>query len=240
MEILIEEICEIGNLVILEWLLSLGIDISDIKYEMCCILCNSNHPEILRWLFANNYLDFKKDGYSALLCTCENGMLEISKWLVNNGAKICDKSDKDNDPIMKASKNGHIHIMEWISEEYKKDKNINIKQQLNYALMDAEDTWKSYEWLCKNGADVTYDNYMYIEHVLENKQMELAKLMYSKLDKSKKNKFKGYKHLIKYIKNEKRNYVDGFIMFLLKDEIKNNVLFDMDIFRMELPTYLFY
>ena len=57
---------------------------------------------------------------------CENGHLEIVKYLVENGANINEKNKDGDTPLICASINGHLEIVKYLCQN---GDNVNEKDK---------------------------------------------------------------------------------------------------------------
>ena len=107
-----------------------------------------------------------------------------------------------------------------------------------HALDDVAFLWTCYrgdskmtKWLVSLGDVDIYIKQNYALRISYNiNNLEVAKWLYSKYDKSKNYDFEEYHKIKQLIEEEKDNY----------NGIMNNSMFEMNLFTMELSNYLFY
>lgn len=98
-------------------------------------ICGYGYLEFAKWMVKNDpQIDIHNNNEFAFRMACKNGKLDVCKWLYdiskdNNKINI---TIYKNDPIRKASKYGHINVVEWLIDKIGM-KNFNIVDQ-NYKI----------------------------------------------------------------------------------------------------------
>ena len=101
--------CSNGHLDVVRWLFS----VPTIYLDTTCVCAASRHLEVVKWLVGERMPIVGHD-WSAMVVACEDGNLEVVKWLYMNGASLTDMSDDLATPMWAACTNGHLDIAKWI------------------------------------------------------------------------------------------------------------------------------
>lgn len=175
--------------------------------------------------------------------TCTNGHFEMAKWIYKYGNVDIYSINSGHYNVLccEVCKNNHLNIAKWLYDLRRLDNGSNYNTLFH--IVSRYSNLKTLQWLYEKehkNIDV-YDDYL-LRNSLRNKNngIEIAKWIYSKYDKSEIFESEEYCKIEQIVKEEKENYVNGFIMFLSHSDIINDVLLDIDVFIIELPKYLFY
>lgn len=71
----------------------------------------SNNLTIVKKLVELKKVNVNKDGWTALHYAASKGYLDISRFLLSNGADVNSKSPNETTPLMMASRYGHIEVV---------------------------------------------------------------------------------------------------------------------------------
>ena len=205
------------------------------------ITCCGNLDEIKELVIKCNF-DIKKFDCQLFNSACvDNGKIEVVKWLYEYGKIDTNEIGQFGSIFLDVCINRHIEVAEWLYNVTKFEKrSFNYTCVLILYCGVKQKFHKIIKWLFELDLvdmDIIDDctNNGHFIYLCKNNQLELAKFIYSKYEKSEK-----HNEIKQIVKEEKENYVNGFIVPLHNNDIINDVLLDMNVFTIELPKYLFY
>ena len=107
------------------WLWHISKDINlNIHQDFCFRkACRNGNMKLIKWLLLrNNKIDMNACKDYSFRKSCTYGKLDTVVWLVNNNDKINIKAKK-NDALINIFRNGHLRILEYLSDKFNIDLN---------------------------------------------------------------------------------------------------------------------
>lgn len=172
--------CRYADFSIVKLLVDLGVDLdsktrNDDRRPLH-YACYNKNPKIFKYLLQNpqnKILDMEcrdVNGYRPIHLACENGMLEIVKWLNYKNVDMDCRTKSGTRPIHFACRTGHIEIVRYLDDNFvnMEAADINRKRPIDYAYTSTKniDIIKYY-----------YDNYYTKEHMTLRDKSKIEKLL---------------------------------------------------------------
>lgn len=98
--------------------------------EMCFgFVCGDGYLEFAQWMVSeDSRINIHNHSEFPFRMACQNGHIDVCRWLWDISKKTVDITVYKNDPFRKACKYGHINIVKWLFQIYGKNKlNITYK-----------------------------------------------------------------------------------------------------------------
>lgn len=223
--------CESGNMDIARWLFKLGVDIHYWNDSAFRYTCYFGHIKIAKWLYTLG-ADIHASEECAMLFACRNNRLEIAQWLYELGVEI---NYNDYQCFFEACHQHSVDIIKWF---YDIGEVNNDRLKYIFEIACHLNDIKLAMWV--KSIDRFYINYLkYSSYAIKSynnlNQTEFLKFLYHIADNTQFGD-----EIKQLIEKDKEIYFVEFVSKLEIMPIYANPMFDMNVFIILIPKFLFY
>ena len=187
--------CMTGQLPILQWLLTLklNIDVHNDQDRPFAISCSRGHLDVAKWLHHEQGAQIDARYNSAFYNSCCNGHFEVAKWIYSLQPNIFKTAKNLHQIITRCCSKGHLKIARWLFKKLHRVKQLNINNEINDAfivscsngqLKSAQWLYNIYNFSNKSGIDcskfnIQADDYEAFEESCSRGHLDIARWLYS-------------------------------------------------------------
>lgn len=229
-----------GNLEIVEWLKNEGVNTDDEDNCIFQMYCVNGDLENAKKIYEEKEINIQGIFENVLREVCvTGGKVEIFQWLTSEFKDKYDLLTNEHKGVImsNACARGYFELAKaiygrnGIDDKYSRSQGFVMSVEKGYGEI--------MKWLYTMGVDIRIFDDCSIKELYRLNKLEIAKWLFSLYDKTEKYEFAEYKEIEKLVKMEKEHYID-FLLVIHKNGMTKEILYEKNIFTMELPKYLFY